>query len=249
MGFDFPIGLPRAYARVRARRDVLPRFGRDAWSEFFAVADTPDEISIHRPFYPRTAQVKGVKKQSHLTAALDLSMDDLRRRCEYKQPERSAACALFWTIGGNQVGKGALAGWRMLQAQPARSVSYWPFDGPLEHLIESSETVVVETYPAEFYGHLGLPRVVGKRKHAGRLAQSAKLLGAADRLEMQLAPDLRHQIDEGFGTTAHGEDAFDVFVGLLGMINVLAGHRSSGEPRDDEDVVDIEGWILGQRVA
>ena len=176
-------------------------------------------------------------------------MGDLRRRCEYKQPERSAACALFWTIGGNQVGKGALAGWRMLQAQPPGSVSYWPFDGLLERLIETSETVVVETYPAEFYGHLGLPRVVGKRKHAGRLAQSAKLLGAADLLEMNLAPDLRLQIDEGFGTTAHGEDAFDAFVGLLGMINVLAGHRSSGEPRDDQDVVDIEGWILGQCVV
>jgi hypothetical protein len=51
MGFDFPIGLPRAYARrvgVSRFLDVLPAFGRDAWSEFFDVADVGDEISIHR---------------------------------------------------------------------------------------------------------------------------------------------------------------------------------------------------------
>jgi hypothetical protein len=34
--------------------------------------------------------------------------------------------------------------------------------------------------------------------------------------------------------------ALDEFVGLLGIINVLVGHRASGEPRGDEDVVRLD---------
>jgi hypothetical protein len=249
-GFDFPIGLPRAYAdRAGVERflDVLPRLGRQEWAQFFSVADIADEISINRPFYPRTAQLRGAKRQAHLSEALDLPMNDLRRRCERAQPTRSAACSLFWTVGGNQVGKGALVGWKMLQEQPGNAISYWPFDGTLGDLVESSPTVVAETYPAEFYGHLGLPRVIGKRRQANRAAHAARLSSAAHHLGIRLTPGLWDQIDDGFGATSHGEDAFDAFVGLVGMINVLSGERASGEPRDDKYVTSIEGWILGQR--
>jgi hypothetical protein len=251
-GFDFPIGLPRAYAdRAGVRRflDVLPRLGQQEWAEFFSVADIADEISVGRPFYPRTAQLKGAKRQAHLCEALGLSMTDLRRRCELRQTERGAACPLFWTVGGNQVGKGALVGWQMLQEHPSNAISYWPFDGALNALVESSQTVVAETYPAEFYGHLGLPRVIGKRRQANRAANAARLCSAADRLGIRLTLGLREQIDDGFGARSHGEDAFDAFVGLVGMINVLSGERASGEPRDDEYVTSIEGWILGQRAV
>jgi len=248
-GFDFPIGLPRAYAEragVQSFLEVFPRLGQAEWAEFFSVADIVDEISVHRPFYPRTARLKGAKQQAHLTAALGLPMTELRRRCEHAQPHRSAACPLFWTVGGNQVGKGALVGWRMLQAHPPDAISYWPFDGALGDLLESSQTVVAETYPTEFYGHLGLPRVIGKRRQPNRAAQSIRLRAAADRLGIRLAPGLREQIDDGFGATSNGEDAFDAFVGLVGMINVLSGERASGEPRDDEYITSVEGWILGQ---
>jgi hypothetical protein len=135
----------------------------------------------------------------------------------------------------------------MLQEHPSNSISYWPFDGALDDLVESSETVVAETYPAEFYGHLGLPRVIGKRRQANRATHAARLSSVADRLGVRLTPGLREQIDDGFGATSHGEDAFDAFVGLVGMINVLSGERAAGEPRDDEYVTSIEGWILGQR--
>ena len=36
----------------------------------------------------------------------------LLRVCELKTEHSQAACSLFWTLGGNQVGKGALTGWQ-----------------------------------------------------------------------------------------------------------------------------------------
>jgi hypothetical protein len=248
VGFDFPIGLPLAYAeRARVPRflDLLPDLGQADWAEFFSVADIAEEISINRPFYPRTAQVKGAKQQVHLTSALGIPMSDLRRRCEQGQPNRSAACSLFWTVGGNQVGKGALEGWRMLKDHPS-PIAYWPFEGTLDDLLQSSAIVAAETYPAEFYGHLGLGRVIGKRRQERRAALAPKLRSAALDLGIGLAPDLQAQIDDGFGATSHGEDAFDAFVGMVGMINVISGRRAPGEPRDDDCITTVEGWILGQ---
>jgi hypothetical protein len=252
VGFDFPIGLPRAYAaRAGVERflDVLPLLGKQEWSEFFSVADMADEISTRRPFYPRTARMKGAKRQAHLVAALEIPMADLRRRCEQPHPGRSAACPLFWTVGGNQVGKGALVGWQMLQAHPSGAISYWPFEGAFEDLVTSSETVVVETYPAEFYGHLGLPRTIGKRRQANRVALGPRLQALAGLLGVRLERGMREQIDDGFGSTSHGEDAFDAFIGLIGMINVLARGRPAGAPIDDSFVTTVEGWILGQSAA
>ena len=52
----------------------------------------------------------------------------------------------------------------------------------------------------------------------------------------------------GFGPTAAGEDPFDAAAGLVGMLNVLFGHRLPGEPADDQ-IRRIEGWILGQAAA
>ncbi len=250
VGFDFPIGLPRAYAEragVPSFLELLPQLGRDEWVDFFSVADLSDEVSINRPFYPRTARVKGAKQQVHLTTALGIAVSELRRRCERAQPNRSAACPLFWTVGGNQVGKGALAGWEMLRAHPEGVLSYWPFQGSFDELLESRQTIVAETYPAEFHGHLGLPRVVSKRRQASRAMHATRLHQAADDLGIRLAPGLETQIDDGFGATIHGEDAFDACVGLIGMINVVSGRRQSGEPIDDEHVMTVEGWILGQR--
>jgi hypothetical protein len=76
-----------------------------------------------------------------------------------------------------------------------------------------------------------------------------KLRSAALDLRIDLAPDLQAQIDDGFGASSHGEDAFDAFVGLVGMVNVITGRRASGEPRDDEHVTTVEGWILGQEAV
>lgn len=54
-----------------------------------------------------------------LKKGLSLKMfDELRRLCEMSVPAwsvypgRRAACPLFWTLGGQQVGKAAILGWR-----------------------------------------------------------------------------------------------------------------------------------------
>jgi len=61
---------------------------------------------------------------------------------------------------------------------------------------------------------------------------------------VQLSAALAGDIRDGFGDSPDGEDRFDATVGLFGMLNVIFGHRLSGEPPDPV-VRQIEGWILG----
>jgi hypothetical protein len=83
-------------------------------------------------------------------------MTALRRRCELAQPGRRAACSIFWTLGGQQVGKAAIAGWKevLIPALDDTEIDLrlWPFDGSLSELVARGRVVVAETYPAEFYG-------------------------------------------------------------------------------------------------
>ena len=71
-----------------------------------------------------------------------------------------------WTLGGNQVGKAAISGWRELLAPARRAgidVGRWPFDGALAALLSTRRFVVAETYPGEVYEHLGLRPVFRSR--------------------------------------------------------------------------------------
>ena len=55
------------------------------------------------------------------------------------------------------------------------------------------------------------------------------------------------ELDSAFGDRSDGEDRFDAFVGLVGMLNVLLGGRQPGPPADAFDAATtVEGWILGQ---
>lgn len=86
IGTDFPIGLPVRYAELVGVDDytqLLPELGGPHWPDFYNVAQTPEEISLGRPFYPHKTGEKGVHQQTHLVEKLDVtSMDDLLRRCE-----------------------------------------------------------------------------------------------------------------------------------------------------------------------
>jgi hypothetical protein len=56
VGFDFSIGLPRAYAAaagVASFPEFLDAVGSPPWQDIERVAESPDEIGLHRPFYPR----------------------------------------------------------------------------------------------------------------------------------------------------------------------------------------------------
>ena len=45
----------------------------------------------------------------------------LLRRCERGGNGHKQACCLFWTLGGNQVGKAAIIGWRDVLAPALRN--------------------------------------------------------------------------------------------------------------------------------
>lgn len=260
LGFDLPLGLPARYAAragIEDFRATLPRLGSGRWRNFFDVAALPGEVSPLRPFYPARAGAPGTVARRHLLDGLGLEhYEDLMRRCDRSTPGRRAAAAMFWTLGPQQVGKAAISAWRdlLIPALAAgRDLRIWPFDGPLQGLFAPGRIVVAETYPAEVYGHLGVVfskarRGVkaGKRVQADRAANAAVLLGQAGALGITLEPPLRQAIDDGFGPGRAGEDPFDATVGLLGMLNVVRGHRSTGEP-PDELIRGVEGWILGQQ--
>jgi hypothetical protein len=155
-GFDFPIGLPEYYGRATGLDGfctALDTFGRGRWSEFYNVANVADEMSLYRPFYPQRSS--SVARRSHLTTGLgSTSIDQLLRQCERATETRRAACPVFWTLGGNQVGKAAISGWKEIVG-PARQLGakIWPFEGSLSTLVETTKLTLAETYPAEAYGH------------------------------------------------------------------------------------------------
>ncbi len=112
--------------------------------------------------------------------------------------------------------------------------------------------MVAETYPAEFYTHLGVtfsPHRAGarsgKRVRSERLANTVALFAWAERAGVDLDPGLEAAIRDGFGMAPDSDDPFDAAVGLLGMLNVVLGHRPAGEPQD-KLIRRVEGWILGQ---
>jgi mannose-6-phosphate isomerase-like protein (cupin superfamily) len=246
VGFDFPIGLPAAYAEragISSFRDVLPQLGQGRWERFFEPAQRPEEISLDRPFYPRRP---GGTKHEHLHRGLGLEGPALLRRCDRATAARRSAAPLFWTLGGQQVGRAAIAGWRDV-LQPALDdsrleIALWPFDGPLDELFASGRIVVVEAYPTEFYGHLGVSFAgTGKRDRAARAENGRTLLAWSRQRGLELEADLEMGLGEGF----ESDDAFDALVGLFGTLNVVTKYRGPGDP-EDERVRRIEGWMLGR---
>jgi hypothetical protein len=249
VGFDFPIGIPATYARLAGVRDFksfLRKLDHGAWTDFYSVATLRSEISVRRPFYPFSP---GEKKQAHLMKALRVrEIDDLRRECEKKQQGRRAACPLFWTLGANQVGKGAIVGWRDVLAPALRDdrrIALWPFDGDLEDLLKPSRIVVAETYPAECYTWFLSEPLKGKGKQEVRKGVGSHLTKWAVSLNLALEPTLLGKIQEGFH---EGDDAFDAVVGLFGIMDVISGRRHPGEPRENR-IRKVEGWILGQAAS
>jgi hypothetical protein len=245
LGVDFPIGLPKAYAKS-ARIDDFVEHLAQFDDHFYAVARQPSEICITRPFYPYSAGKKGMVSRQQLLEGLALvGTGGLHRRCE----QLANASPLFWTLGAKQVGRAAISGWRDLLAPALRDgldLAIWPFQGPLPELVAEHCYVVAETYPAEIYRHLKLPPI-SKRRQASRRNAAPTLLAFTNHAQIEVDPPLGAEICDGFGGTADGEDRFDATVGLFGMLNVVLGGRAPGEP-DDPSITRIEGWILGQSV-
>lgn len=242
IGADFPIGLPVAYARaadITSFREALPLLDE----EFYAVAEKPDQISVRRPFYPYRP---GGTSHAHLEAAHKATYMDLLRRCEQPTADHGAACCLFWTLGGKQVGKAAITGWRelVIPLLLGADAGLWPFDGDLAVLMRSHRVTIAETYPAEHYVAFGFGKQGSWRKsrQSDRIPRSTQLRAAAVAVA-SVSPGVEEAIASGFGAESDGEDRFDALVGLIGMLHSL---RDSAEAPTDPVVRGIEGWILGQ---
>jgi hypothetical protein len=248
LGVDLPIGLPRAYAATRPEPD-FPTFLRNVASlpDFFSVCTTLGDIRPERPFYP----ARGIAGMTRLSHALALGLADasaLSRACDRATAERPAGAPLFWTLGANQSGKAAIAAWKQM-ILPALTngtkLRLWPFEGSFRSLLDPGWIALAETYPAEALRHLGIRLRGSKRRHADRCAAAGVLMTAVDQ-QGATPDDAMHQaVLDGFGADANGEDRFDSVLGVLCVLNVLAGNRPGTAPADPW-IERWEGWVLGQ---
>jgi hypothetical protein len=248
-GFDFPIGVPAHWAKkagIQSFMSLLPILGTGEWAQFFDVAEHAEDINVHRPFYPR-ASATGSKRKHLVDAHGASDFDQLLRRCERKTESRNAACSLFWTLGGNQVGKAALSGWREVVIPAVREgARLWPFDSGIA-IGEATGLTIAETYPAEAYRHVGVVfrPGMGKKHKRDRAAFASAIEAWASTHQVALTSALQNSLRNGFGEKPDGEDPFDALLGLCGMIEVVDGRRPHGAPTDPE-VRGFEGWIFGQ---
>jgi hypothetical protein len=248
LGVDLPLGLPRAFAARRTEAD-FPGFlrGLAHRPDFFRVCATLDELGPDRPFYP-TRGIKGMTRASH-AIGLDLGgAAGLSRACDRATAERPAGAPLFWTLGANQSGKAAIAAWRdmLLPAFAAgEPLRLWPFEGPFRSLLAPGTVAIAETYPAEALRHLGIRLIGSKRRQSDRAGVADGLFAAMAALDAEPEPELVQLVLAGCGADAAGEDRFDCVLGVLCVLNVLAGNRPDTAPVDPW-IQQWEGWVLGQ---
>lgn len=250
LGFDFPIGVPAAYGARTGYdgfRAFLTKLHNGEWADFFKVAERASEICVKRPFYP-LASKKGVTRAELVQGLGVVSFDELLRVCERRTAGRQAACALFWTLGGNQVGKAALTGWREIVLPAVKAgARVWPFDGDLSVISTCGCPVVAETYPAEAYRLVGakFARGESKRRQDDRRKKARGVIQWAESRGVSFSPLAGACLRDGYGGGADGEDRFDATMGLLKMIEVVERRR----PERTELPADAdkwEGWILGR---
>lgn len=136
----------------------------------------------------------------------------------------------YTLIGAKQVGRGALAGMRMLRslrgAAPGR-VAVWPFDTPAAH----TRMVLTEIYPRLFLMRAGF----GRRK----LRDGADLDAALTQFGAR-----------PLGLTGPLDDhATDALVSAAGMRRLLGAPGVWAPPALDGEARRREGWIFGVGLA
>ena len=254
LGADLPIGLPRGYAAARPEPGFLA-FLRTlpAMTDFFSVCSALADIRPDRPFYPARG-IAGMTRLSHALALGLASAADLSRMCDRATAERPAGAPLFWTLGANQSGKAAISAWQSLLLpalaastphQPGPALRLWPFHGPFRSLLSPGAVTLAETYPAEALRHLDIRMTGSKRRQSDRAAVARPLLAAMQRLSAEPDDVMLQAVIDGFGADATGEDRFDSVLGVLCVLNVLAGNRPDDTPPDPW-IHNWEGWVLGQ---
>lgn len=248
LGLDLPLGVPRGFAQGRTEAGFVDFLrGLAGEAGFFAVAQTLDQVSPARPFYPARG-VKGMTRAAHAAALGFADARGLSRCCDRATAERPAGAPVFWTLGANQSGKAAIAAWRdWLAPGLAAGAPYavWPFAGGLHGLLARGRAVLAEVYPAEALRHCGLVLRGSKRVRADRAALAPALRAGMEAARIAPSPALRATLEDGFGADAAGEDRFDSVIGLMGLIGVIDGRRPDFVPADPM-IRTWEGWVLGQ---
>ena len=254
LGADLPIGLPRTYAATRSETGFLGFLGSlPDMPDFFSVCPTLADIRPDRPFYPARG-IAGMTRLSHALALGLTGAADLSRMCDRATAERPAGAPLFWTLGANQSGKAAISAWQSLllpalapdtPPQQGPRLRLWPFHGPFRSLLSPGIVTLAETYPAEALRHLTIRMAGSKRRQSDRAAVAGPMLSAMERLSATPDDAMRLAALDGFGADAAGEDRFDSVLGVLCVLNVLAGNRPDHAPPDPW-IQNWEGWVLGQ---
>ena len=253
VGFDFVIGIPKAYAKLVDRNSFID-FVKNVPAPFFEINSDIRDVSTTRPFFPRNEQcwrsVNASKGQRRLAVAQQIGVDNehaLLRRCEHATQMRGAGSPLFITSSAKQVGRATLFGWKEAIVPALRNardvVRVWPFDGDLRDLVCPGSLTIVETYPTETYAHLGVGGQSAKQNQNWRREAAAQMLEVVSD-SVGPSSDLKALIDDGFGGAETGEDPFDALAGALGMVLVAMGRDSADVP-DDDIIRKVEGWILG----
>ena len=219
IGFDAPIGLPHFFEAGH-----FPSFLRalDPADRFFTVCNEISEISREQPFYPRLPRA-GMRRRDLLERLGLADGAELLRQCEERLGIQPAASPMFWTLGANQVGKGALRLWQELLLPALRGDEppwLWPFDGALAGLLQPGRFVIAETYPANAMRQMELGMRGSKRRQSDRAAVADRFRALLLALRAEPDGDLAGQIASGFGSGADGEDRFDSLIGLIRMLQV-----------------------------
>lgn len=236
VGFDAPLGLPRAHAEARdigSFRAFLADLAPD--DPFWTPVCPPQLPSLACPFYPARP---GGARRAELERGLGLGpFAALLRECD----RLAGANCLFWTLGPKQCGRAALAIWRELLQPRLASLDLWPFDGPLDRSLGASRPTVTETYPGLACRLLRLPRFA-KSRPADRARQAGHLLAFAGELEAEFDPELLAEARAGFPRCRdHG---FDALVGCLLLLAVVEGREPAGDPVPSSARA-VEGWMIG----
>jgi hypothetical protein len=154
---------------------------------------------------------------------------------------------MFWTLGANQVGKGAICLWRdlllpaMHQPDPP---SLWPFAGSLAELLHPGRIAVAETYPANAMRQMDLGFKGSKRRQSDRRAVAPAFRTHLESLNATPDATVSAKIDDGFGPSPDGEDQFDSLIGLIRILQIIRDPALDQLPAPA--IRRWEGWILGR---
>ena len=242
VGFDFPIGLPAAYAKRVGIEDfatALAGFGQGRLARFLRGRAQPEQIALARPFYPARPGGRSRRQLVDGLRARDLAPSAPALRSRDREPPGRLPDVLDARRQPGRQGRdrrlarsaGARAPRRRATSRSGRSMGRSPICSARHRF------VVAETYPGEVYGHLDLRSALradgGKRRQAARAACADRLLAWAERAKSRWRRRLRTDITGRLRPQSGADDRFDAVVGLFGMLNVLRGappERRAGRP-------------------